>query len=443
MIRIVPPLALMVVAWPVAAQQEPLTLSRALAAVLASHPALAASIATTDGAMAGVRQARSSWWPSLSFDGSATRFEEPMIVAPLHGFDPTRPPIFDQTLWQTNLALSWSLFDPQRTSRIDRARAEVAVSEASDRLVRENLMARTVNAYLEAAVAREVLASHEARVAALTRERNRAEQFVREGRAARLAEIRASAALAAARAEQASASGRLEAALRTLERLVDLPPGSLADRPLAPTWVAAGDMVPPRSELLVKSEANHPDLARRAGRVAALRAARAEARGAWLPQVRMQGRVVQYGSGQGSEAVEWQTGLAVSYPLFTGGSRGAATDRARAELVAADADLAAARREVGDAVDRALAAWTAARSRLEALSAAADQASEVARMERLALDEGAGVQTDYLAAEAELLRARAALAEGRATLVSARVELARLTGELSPDWLAAHLESRS
>lgn len=433
--------ALAPAAAPLAAGQEPLTVAEVVRAALASHPSVAAAEAVTTGAVAGVRQARSGWWPAAAVEASATRFDEPMIVAPLHGFDPTRPPIFDQSLWQTNLSLSWPLFDPQRGSRIERARAEVSVSRAADRLVREALAARAVNAFLETSSARELVAFHDARVAALEREGERARALVREGRAARLAEIRAAAALAAAQADRVSARGRLDAAERMLERLIGAGPGSLTARPLAQAGVAAGDTVPGRPALLAAAEAGNPDLARRSSRVTALRAARAEARGAWLPHLKVLGRVVQYGSGQGSEAVEWQTGVALSYPLFTGGARPAATERAAAEMAAAEAELAAARRDVADAVDRAWAAWTAAAGRVDALAAAVAQAEEVARMERLALDEGAGVQTDYLAALAELLRARAGLAEARAGLVSARVELARLTGELSPEWLAAHLES--
>ncbi|MBL8986896.1 MAG: TolC family protein [Gemmatimonadetes bacterium] len=426
-----------------AAQSRPFTIADAVATTLASHPAMAAADAARAGTRAGVRQARASWWPSLTVDGSATRFEEPMIVAPLHGFDPTRPPVFDQSLWQANLSVAWSLFDPQRGARIDRARAEESVSGATERLTREGLIARAVVGFLEAATAREMMTFHDGRVAALETERNRARQFVREGRTARLAEIRADAALAAAQADRIAAKGRLDASLQVLERLVGLPPGSLADRALAGAAVVGADTSLARSAVLAAVEAGNPELARRAGRVAALRAARADARGAWLPQLRVVGRVVQYGSGKGSEAAEWQTGVAVSYPLFTGGARSAASDRASAELAGAEAELAAARRDLGDAVDRALTGWTAARGRVAALRAAEAQAAEVARMERLALDQGAGVQTDYLAAQADLLRARAALAEARATVVAARVELARLAGELSLEWLGAHLESDS
>ena len=68
---------------------------------------------------------------------------------------------------------------------------------------------------------------------------------------------------------------------------------------------------------------------------------------------------------------------------------------------------------------------------------------EVVRIERLSLDVGSGTQSDYLDAEAGLLRARASLVEARHAAVTARIELARITGELSLDWLTRTLvESR-
>jgi outer membrane protein TolC len=96
---------------------------------------------------------------------------------------------------------------------------------------------------------------------------------------------------------------------------------------------------------------------------------------------------------------------------------------------------------VAEGVDRALTALRAARARVTALAAAVTQSEEVTRIERLALDAGAGVQSDYLTAEAALFRARAALTDATATEVLARVELARVTGELTMDWVGAQLEN--
>jgi outer membrane protein TolC len=65
----------------------------------------------------------------------------------------------------------------------------------------------------------------------------------------------------------------------------------------------------------------------------------------------------------------------------------------------------------------------------------------VERIRRLSLQVGSGTETDYLGAEAALLSNRASLVQARHAEMAARVELARVTGELSPEWLGRVLVS--
>ena len=92
------------------------------------------------------------------------------------------------------------------------------------------------------------------------------------------------------------------------------------------------------------------------------------------------------------------------------------------------------------AIDRAQTARAEARSRLAALAAAEAQHAEVARIEALALREGAGVQGDYLRAEAALFAVRAALAEARHALAAAIVMEGEARGVLSLTWLTEIME---
>lgn len=93
-------------------------------------------------------------------------------------------------------------------------------------------------------------------------------------------------------------------------------------------------------------------------------------------------------------------------------------------------------------VDDARAAFDASRARVDALDAAVQQATEVARITALARDVGDGTQTDYLIAEANLFRARSGLVQARHAAVAARVELARVLGELNRAWIVTSLESQ-
>jgi outer membrane protein TolC len=101
--------------------------------------------------------------------------------------------------------------------------------------------------------------------------------------------------------------------------------------------------------------------------------------------------------------------------------------------------------ELGAAVsvDRALATLEETEARAVSLRLAVDRSEEVARIERLRLDSGTGVQADYLQAEATLLSLRATLSEVEHGAVLARVQLAKAVGELDEGWLEENLGGAS
>ena len=428
-------------ATPLAGQQR-LTVADAVLLAERAHPSVAAAEAGLARAASGTAEARSALLPSLSLDANATRHAEPMVVAPLHGFDPQDPPQFERTLYQGGVNLSYTLFDGgARGARIGRAsRLEDAARETA-RATRQALAAQVSGAYLRVLAQREQLDAQRSRFAAVALEQTRAGLLFAEGRAALLVRLRADAALAAALADTVQAAAQLDVAERTLARLLGLEPEAL--RALALLPAAAPAAAPPaRDAALAEALDRSAEVARARAQVAAAARGAGEARALWLPRLQLGARYVEYGSDAGREAGEWQTGVQLGYPLFTGGSRGAARDRAQAELSAAEAELRSVELRVADAVDAAIASWASAEARATALGDAVTQAIEVARVEKLALDQGAGIQTDYLTAEAELLRARSALTDARYSALLARVELARLTGVLDAAWLRSHLESQ-
>src|SRR5688500_13734736 len=80
--------------------QHTLTLLDVVTYARQRHPSVDLAKATTDRARSLVREARAARRPTASLDANLNQFQEPMVVAPLHGFDPTRPPVFDRTLMQ-------------------------------------------------------------------------------------------------------------------------------------------------------------------------------------------------------------------------------------------------------------------------------------------------------------------------------------------------------
>ncbi len=63
-----------------------LTLSRAVAMTLDTHPFLLGGVARQRAAEKAHRVSMGERFPSLSMRGTATQFNEPMVVTPIHGF---------------------------------------------------------------------------------------------------------------------------------------------------------------------------------------------------------------------------------------------------------------------------------------------------------------------------------------------------------------------
>jgi outer membrane protein TolC len=280
-----------------------------------------------------------------------------------------------------------------------------------------------------------VVEAHDTMVISLGSELRRAGQLFDEGRAPRVQVLRAEAALSRASADREAAAARSELAVHRLVRVSGLPAERVAAARLVPVEPAPGP-VPDRAEVLAIARRANPSVARATARASAAAAGVTAARSAWLPRLSIGGTYSTYGASNLAFAPEWNLGVQVAYPLFTGGSRLRAAERAAAELDAAMAELAVVERQVEDGADAMLVAHRTALARATALEAAVAQSAEVARIEALALEAGAGLQTDYLRAAAELLVARAELAEARRAVAEAHIGLARAMGRLDPERVA-------
>jgi outer membrane protein len=149
---------------------------------------------------------------------------------------------------------------------------------------------------------------------------------------------------------------------------------------------------------------------------------------------------MDYGSLGSDHVAEWQAGLQISWPIFTGGARSASIDRAEADLRAAQDELRLTQLQIDTEADAAEVALTESTARADALAAAVVQWEEVARIEALSVQEGAGIQSDLLRAEAGLFQARAGFARARHESTLATVRLARARGNLDMTWMATALE---
>lgn len=423
-----------------AQQTAPVTLDEAIRRASETHPSIRASEAGTEAARARLDRSQADWWPNLSLVGSATQYQKPMVVHPIHGFTPGETPPFDETLLQGGARLDYTLFGDGRPGRIRSARATAAASRAGTRSTSADVASEVAAAYLAALTRRRVLDAHDRRVAALEAELERARDQHEVGKAPRVQVIRAEAELSGARADRVQVASDLEVARRRLARLMGASPEEVERRGVEA--VSPADSIPTgRGQWSARAERGSPVLERARREREAADAAAGAARSARLPNLELGANWMDRGSADGNFLAEWGVGLNVSLPLFTGGRVSGEIARAEAESRRAAAAAEATRLRIADAVDEALSALEAARSRLGALRDAVRQAEEVARIEKLRLEAGRAVQPDYLDAEARLMSARASRVEAEHAVVRARVRLARITGELDAAWVEENIRT--
>jgi len=412
-----------------------LTLAAAVSRALDAAPAVAAARAAEASARAQLADAEADLAPVLSLTGSAFRYQKPTLVTPIHGFTPGLLPSFDRNVLLGDLQLRYDLWDGgARAARVAQRRQQLAAAEAAAHAIGGAAAARTIGAYLSVRTLDEQIAAHGERIAALAAERDRVAQLLAVGRAADVDVLQVRAAQAAAEADRVTLVANRDRAARDLLRQLGDDAQAMPLQPLAPAALAELEP-PPRGELLARALAHNGDVDRARRELDAAGSAVSAARAGRAPSLRAEGNLLGYAGGNGDRSGEWNAGVRVAVPLW---------DRhvaARVALAEAGRDAAAASlRVVSDQVaadlDRAWADFAAARARAASLAEAEARYAEVLRIEKLRVSVGAGVETDYLRAEADLLAARANAAEARNRAAAARAELARIAGELTTEWVS-------
>jgi len=418
---------------------DKLTIHQMVERALSNHPRVGVARAETASAAAKSREARAGRFPSISVEAAATRFQEPMIVAPLHGFDPNVPPGFDETLIQSRWRLAYTVFDGgARGANIRASEAGFDAATSAAETARTTVIDRVASAFLDVLTARGVRDAESRRLESLEAEQARVQQLMEVGRAASVERLRVDAAVASGRAAQIYAEQELFTALREVARLTGI--DTVALDPTAFLEVTVIEPVDPEpTEYLERAHEANPLLASARYRSAASGEAERAARAAWFPSLQIVGGVNTFADVAGDFTAEWQAGITLSYPIWTGGARSGRIAAATADARTAQEALRQTELDVATSIDRAIAAVRGHHARAEALALAVTHLTEVARIEQLALNAGSGVQTDYLRAEADLASARADEIRARHAEIMARIQLADATGDLSMDWLTQHL----
>ncbi len=420
---------------------RPLTLSAAVERALGRYPAVTAARSRLAEATAATGEIAASRGPMLKLNAQALGYDDPMLTSPIHSFRPADIPPFSETIVQGSLNVAYTLLDSGASrERTRQAQAQEATASAVLSAAEQAIAARVATAYAGAIARAEILAAQEARVAALDFELGRARQLFAAGKAAEVETLRADAALAGAEAERTRAASALDNSERDLARLLQADPDETRAGRLAP-WAAPAPLPDSRAALAERAVAAGPAVEQARQQIAAAEAARALARSAYFPKLDLVGALQEFREGGSDFTADWNGGVQVVVPIWDGGQTGRRVARASAQRDTAAALLAQSELDAREAVDRAWNALADSAARATALARAAERLGEVARVQKLLLAVGSGTQVDYLAAEAELAATRASATEARTAALLAEVELARLAGELSPDWFRRTLEA--
>ena len=414
-----------------------LTLADAVRRALASQPGVAAARESRAAADASIGVARAPLFPRLSAGLALNEYKIGNLVYPLSGISLANLPLFNTTLSQGSLQLGYTLFDfGGRTSQVRLAQAQERRAAAALDAASAAMVSRTVNSYLRVLTTRGVLDAQERQLAALRSEADRVAQLEAQGKAAHVEVLRLAAQVSRARADEVGTRAQLDVAERDLAELVNLPVDTV--RILRPVRLADTTLAD-RAALVASAEQNSPDVAQAVREAEAAKAGVGVAQASLLPQLSATAAYVENGHSFTGYRPWWTAGLQLSYPIFTGGSRANTIRANQATARAANEQLRAAQQTAEQSVDAAVATLTSASATVEALATAVTQSEEVERIRLLSLQVGSGTETDYLDAEATLLSNRASLVQAQNAEIAARVELARVTGELSPEWMTRAL----
>jgi outer membrane protein len=427
----------LILAGPVAAASagEPLTMKDAEVHAQAANPRLAASRLEAVAAGRREAQARDRHFGQIDAVASYNNYESPRLVRPI-SIDQFEIPALGlyQLPWDQNqthygfafqlpLLAGGALHEGDRSASLARSAAEKTAEFTGDE-IRTNVRA----AYRNALLVRHALDAARQYAAALTKDEGDARLKVRLGASAPVDAAKLTYALRGAEAQVAE----LETQERTAQAYLA---ALMGEDPPAGGWDLA-DVADERVRMdepgdgLAKALTMRADLGavRDATRISESRKRLALA--SFGPRLALEGNVLWNRAPSVSGSLEThELAVTLRLPLFDGLGRLHAVREAEANLAAARERERGKELEVAAQVVEARGRLEAARAQLRAGEAQRDLGKEVARVERLRLDQGTGKVEDYLSARSQELLGETAYWRGLYALQTAEDTLDFVTAK--------------
>lgn len=431
-------LALLAVDARVLRAQDALTLDAAVAEALAHNPSLAAANATVRASEARVTEARSGYFPRVSFSESWQRGNQPVFVfgSLLSSRRFTSQNFAIDALNQPDpigffhgaFGVEQLLFDGGRVGAgVDAAHRQRDIADAGAAEARAGLALNVAQLYGRILMAQASQRAAAAAVTAAEEDEARAKHRRDVGTATDADVLAISVHLADVRQRAIQASGDTDVARAELNRLMGAP----IDRTYqvqepAPRTAPSGNL----AALFVEADAARPELQKAAAASKLAEDGSRQARSAWYPQVAAQAGYELNGTTFTDRASAWVVGGEVRWSLSAGGAELARTKAAAEAAAAARASADDARAAVHVEVVSALRRLESARARVAVGRSAVDEARESQRIIRDRFDAGmAGVN--------DVLRAATAVLDAETARVAALVD------EISSDAMLRHALGRT
>jgi len=360
---------------------------------------------------------------------SATALLRPQISVTANALDANEPqvgmPIARQAYGAATLSVP--LFTPSNRVGARAARESALAATTGIEATSDDAVLTTVIAYRRVQLADAVLGARQTAVTDRERHLNVTEQRIVAGKAARYLALRDRAALATAQQAQEDAASERDQAANALQALLDLNFEPVSVEPLLPLSFSES-----RDALLARAIKQRPSLRAAEQRVVAAGSGIAASQAAFLPSATL---TAQSYNGDSSPALGrggGQVQLTASLPIIDGGSRSAATSRARAQYDRAVAARDQARIGVRLDVANAWREYEAATRNLATASAAVADAQEQLRLAEVRETAGKAIDVEVLDALAVDAVARETVARSVARYDVAIATLHHAAGDSLP-----------
>jgi outer membrane protein TolC len=418
-------------------------LQQAVAIALEKNPLRKAAIADTKVASAGIREARSSLLPHLSFTETATRGDDPVYVFgsrlrqqrfttadfALNSLN-TPLPVGDFT---TRFGGTWNLFDSFATWHgVNQARQMNEAAGHQLERTDQEIVFRVISSYYGVLLAAKQLEVAEQSAKTTRSIMDRSQARFDSGLVVESDLLMAKVRMAERQQEVIRDTNTLEEARAELNTAVGMPVESpfqltegLAERALP---------IPALQDVEQQALTNRPDLKSIASEQAAQRQSVAIAKSSFGPRVNafadweMDNPTLLAGGGGNN----WLTGIEVQFDIFQGGAKRAELSRQRA----LEDKVAAMKQAASDAVRlevrRAYYETDANRQQIEVARAAIAQAQESLRINQDRYDSGLTTITDLLSAEEAARRSQTDYWEAVYRFQTSYANLELASGSLNP-----------